>query len=48
MKRLKIQLKYLRLKAGRNKSEAKSSTNIKNGWIKEENDEWYYYENKKS
>ena len=26
-------------------SEAKSSTNIKNGWIKEENGEWYYYEN---
>lgn len=25
-------------------SEAKSSTNIKNGWIKEEN-QWYYYEN---
>lgn len=28
-------------------SEAKSSTNIKNGWIKEENGEWYYYEDNK-
>ena len=28
-------------------SESKSSKNIKNGWIKEENDEWYYYENNK-
>lgn len=28
-------------------SETKSSTNIKNGWIKEENGEWYYYENNK-
>ena len=28
-------------------SEIKSSTNIKNGWIKEENGEWYYYENNK-
>lgn len=28
-------------------SEAQSSTNIKNGWIKEENGEWYYYENNK-
>ena len=27
--------------------EAKSSTDIKNGWIREENDEWYYYENNK-
>ena len=28
-------------------SETKSSTNIKNGWIKEENGEWYYYEDNK-
>ena len=27
-------------------SEAKSSTNIKNGWVKED-EQWYYYENNK-